>query len=76
LFAYVLSFLFLAIYRVNHHIIINQAKQVRLSPRNIVSTITYTLAAALGGFCPAAAYIVVAIVTCWRSFPEKKKGTK
>ena len=40
-------------------------KQFKLSPRNIISIITYTLAAALGGFCPIAAYIVVAIVSSW-----------
>ena len=50
------------------------AKQFRLSPRNIVSIITYTLAACLGGFCPIAAYIVVALVTGWWIFPEKKKA--
>ena len=49
------------------------AKEFKLSIRNIVSIITYTLAAVLGGFCPIAAYIVVAIVTCWWIFPEKKK---
>ena len=140
LLAYVLSYLFIAIYWVNHHIIIHHlsrvnypilwcniawlfvmsfipfttawigshptsfapvclyfadmllacltfhlmvyliarengtAKQFRLSLRNIVSIITYTLAACLGGFCPIAAYIVVAIVTCWWIFPEKKQG--
>ena len=52
------------------------AKQFKLSPRNIISIITYTLAAALGGFCPIAAYIVVAIVSCWWIFPEKKKESK
>ena len=49
------------------------AKQFKLSPRNIVSIITYTLAAVFGGFCPVAAYIVVALVTCWWIFPEKQK---
>ena len=138
LLAYILSFLFIAIYWVNHHIIISQAKRVnypilwcniawlfvmsfipfttawigthptsfapvclyfadmllaclsfhlmvylvarengtadqfKLSARNIVSIITYTLATAVGGFCPIAAYILVALVTCWWIFPEKK----
>ena len=142
LLAYMLSFLFIAIYWVNHHIIINQAKQVnypilwcniawlfvmsfipfttawigtyptslapvclyftdmllacltfhlmvyliarengtakqfKLSPRNIISIITYTLAACLGGFCPIVAYIFVAIVSCWWIFPEKKKESE
>ena len=44
------------------------AKQFKLSPRNIVSIVTYSLAA-----CPIAAYFVVAIVSCWWIFPEKKK---
>ena len=43
------------------------AKQFKLSLRNIISIITYTMAA-LGGFCPIAAYIVVAIVSCWWIF--------
>ena len=29
--------------------------------------------AAVGGFCPLAAYIAVALVTCWWIFPEKRK---
>ena len=40
--------------------------------RSIVSLITYFLAALLGGFCPVAAFIVVAIVSCWWIFAEKK----
>ena len=142
LLAYLLSFLFIAIYWVNHHIIISQAKRVnypilwcniawlfvmsfipfttawigthpssfapvslyfadmllacltfhlmvfliarengtakqfRLSPRNIVSIITYTLAAFLGGFCPIAAYIIVAVVSCGWILPAKKKEEK
>ena len=49
-------------------------KTFRLSVRNYVSLATYTLAAALGGFCPIAAYIIVAVVTCWWIFPEKAKN--
>ncbi|MGN1382907.1 MAG: TMEM175 family protein [Eubacterium sp.] len=50
------------------------AKQFKLSPRNIVSIITYALAACFGGFCPIVAYIIVALVSGWWIFPEKKKG--
>ena len=45
----------------------------RLSVRNYVSLATYILAAAFGGFCPVAAFIIVAAVTCWWIVPEKKK---
>ena len=31
------------------------------------------LATVLGGFCPIAAFIVVAIVSCWWIVPEKKR---
>ena len=44
----------------------------RLSVRNYVSLATYILAAALGGFCPVAAFIIVAAVTCWWIVPEKR----
>ena len=138
LLAYMLSFLFIAIYWVNHHIIINQAKRVnypilwcnitwlfvmsfipfgtawvgtyptsfaplavyfadmslasiafhlmyyfivrennehfRLGPRSVISLITYTAAAMFGGFCPIAAFIIVAAVSCWWIIPEKKNG--
>ncbi len=50
------------------------AKQFKLSSRNIISIITYTLAACFGGFCPIVAYIIVAAVSCWWIFPEKKKA--
>lgn len=142
LLAYMLSFLFIAIYWVNHHIIIHSATRVnypilwcnivwlfamsfipfatawvgaypvsfapislyfadmllacltfhlmvyliarengtaarfKLSARNIISIITYTLATVLGGFCPVAAYITVAIVSCWWIFPERTKTGK
>ena len=49
-----------------------QKSSFRLSLRNIVSLITYTGAAVLGGFSPAIAYTVVAVVTCWWIIPEKK----
>ena len=50
-----------------------EKKTFKLSARNIISMVTYTLAAAVGGFCPVVAYIVVAAVTCWWIFPEKAK---
>ena len=140
--SYVLSFIFVAIYWVNHHLIFQQAERInvkilwcniawmfsmsfipfttawvgsypnsglpvglyfadmllacltfhlmyyliavengrknefRLSPRNVISIITYFLAAVLGGLCPVAAYIVVAIVSCWWIIPAKTKHSK
>ena len=46
--------------------------QFRLSTRNIVSILTYFLATVLGGLCPTAAFIIVAVVSAWWIFPEKK----
>ena len=138
LLTYVLSFFFVAIYWVNHHIIFNMLEKVnlkiiwvniiwlfvislipfttawagkyptsfaplavyfadmalasfafhvmyflilkakgekcKLGLRSIVSLVVYTLAAAVGGFCPIAAFIVVALVSCWWIFPERKKA--
>ena len=51
-------------------------KEFKLSPRNIISIITYFLAAALGGFCPIATYIVIILVSCWWIIPEKKRCSK
>ena len=48
-------------------------QKFRLSIRNVVSLITYAAAAGLGGFCPVAAFVVVAIVSLWWIIPEKKK---
>ncbi len=48
-------------------------EKFRLSARSIVSLIAYFAAAWLGGFCPIAAFIAVAIVSCWWIFPIKKK---
>ena len=139
LLAYLLSFVFIAIYWVNHHQIFHDAEQVnvkilwcniawlftmsfipfatawvgsyprsfaplciyfadmafacitfhimyyllfkehhpgekfRLGLRNIISLITYISAALLGGFCPIAAFIVVAVVSLWWIVPQKKK---
>lgn len=44
--------------------------------RNFVSFGIYILMAVVAGFCPIAAYIIVAVVTCWRIVPEKKKHAK
>lgn len=52
----------------------NRKDSFRLSARNITSIATYFLAAAFGGFCPIVAYVVVALVTCWWIFPEKKRN--
>ena len=49
-----------------------EGKNFKLSARNIISIVTYTLAACLGGFCPIAAYIIVAAVSAWWIFPERK----
>lgn len=137
LLAYLLSFVFVAIYWVNHHLIFHQAERInvkilwcniawlfamsfipfgtawvgsyptswaplaiyfadmslacitfhlmcwlishendvkfRLGVRNIVSLITYAGAAMFGGFCPSAAFIIVAAVSCWWIIPEKKR---
>ena len=138
LLAYVLSYLFIAIYWVNHHLIFQLADQInlkilwcniawlfvmsfipfatawvgtyptswaplsiyfadmslasitfhlmyylilrekgekyRLGLRSTISLITYFAAAVLGGLCPVVAFIIVAIVSCWWIFHEKKKA--
>ena len=51
-------------------------EKFRLSVRSIVSLATYSLAAGLGGFCPIAAFVVVAVVSLWWVIPEKKKSTE
>lgn len=135
LIAYLISFLFIAIYWVNHHLLFQKAEQInvkilwcniawmfamsfipfatawvgsyptswaplcvyfadmslacitfhlmayliarengekfQLGLRNIISLITYFAAAVAGGFCPIAAFIVVAVVSCWWIFPDK-----
>ena len=140
LLTYVLSFFFVAIYWVNHHIIFNMLERVNLkiiwtniiwlfvislipfttawagkyptsfaplsvyfadmalssiafhvmyffmlkekkekikfSARNIISLVVYISAAVVGGFCPVAAFIIIALVSCWWIFPEKKKKTE
>ncbi|MBO4428480.1 MAG: DUF1211 domain-containing protein [Clostridia bacterium] len=52
----------------------NAAEKFKLGPRSIVSIIIYTLAACFGGFFPIAAFILVAAVSCWWIFPEKRKS--
>ncbi|MBR0414666.1 MAG: DUF1211 domain-containing protein [Clostridia bacterium] len=140
LLAYFISFLFIAIYWVNHHLLFQKAQQInvkilwcniawmfvmsfipfatawvgtyptswaplsvyfadmalacvafhlmavliahengnkfKFGVRNIVSLITYFGAAIFGGFCPIAAFIIVALVSCWWIIPEKKYGLK
>lgn len=137
LLAYLVSFLFIAIYWVNHHLVFHNAKQInvkilwcniawlflmsfipfftawvgtypsswaplscyftdltltciafhlmvylisrengipfKMGVRSIVSLLTYFAAAALGGFFPVAAFIVVAAISCWWIVPEKNK---
>ena len=53
---------------------IHKDRRFRLEPRSIVSFAVYLLAAALGGFCPVAAFIAVAVVSCWWIVPAKKRG--
>ena len=48
--------------------------EFRLGLRSIISLITYSGAAMFGGFCPIAAFIVVAVVSCWWIFPERKRS--
>ena len=44
-----------------------------LNARSIISLVTYTGAAMFGGFCPIAAFIIVAVVSCWWIFLAKGK---
>ena len=48
----------------------------RLEIRSIASLAVYAAAAALGGLCPAAAYIAVAAVSLWWIVPIRKHGKK
>ena len=50
-----------------------KGKKFRLGLRSIVSLVTYSAAAMLGGFCPMAAFFAVAVVSCWWIFPIKEK---
>ena len=51
-------------------------KKFRWTARGVISLATYFAAAVFGGFLPVAAFIVVAVVSCWWIFPEKKKKEK
>lgn len=53
-----------------------KGEKVRFDARNIVSLVVYALAAGLGGFCPIAAFIVVALVSLWWVIPKKIKKSK
>lgn len=57
------------IFRENH-----KGEKFKLGVRSIASLVVYTLAACLGGFCPIAAYIAVALVSVWWIIPIKKKA--
>ena len=50
-----------------------KGEKVKFDVRNYVSLAVYTLAAGLGGFCPIAAFIIVAAVSLWWVFPARKK---
>lgn len=51
-----------------------EKKKFKLNMRSIISLLVYFLATVLGGFCPIAAFIVVAIVSLWWIIPEKQKN--
>ena len=47
-------------------------QQFKWTVRSIVSLVTYSGAAMVGGFCPTVAFIVVALVSAWWIIPQKK----
>ena len=51
----------------------HEGEKFKLGLRSIISLVTYFLATVLGGFCPIAAYIAVAVVSAWWIIPIKKK---
>lgn len=51
-----------------------KGQKIKFGVRNIVSLVVYILAAGVGGFCPIAAFITVAIVSLWWIVPHKKKA--
>ena len=58
-----------------YYLIMRENRQkFRLGLRSIVSLIVYFLAACLGGFCPVAAFIAVAVVSAWWIVPVKKES--
>ena len=50
--------------------------KVKFGIKNFVSLAVYILAAGLGGFCPIAAYVIVAAVSLWWIFPPRKKAAR
>lgn len=62
-----------------HYLIFKEGcpnQKYKLGARSIISLLTYFLAAWLGGFCPIAAFIAVAVVSCWWIFPIRHKKEK
>lgn len=60
-----------------YYLIMRENRQkFHLGLRSVVSLIVYFLAACLGGFCPVAAFIAVAVVSAWWIVPVKKKSKK
>ena len=57
-------------------ILIEKKQKVKFGVRNIISLIVYVAAAAVGGFCPIASFIVVSIVSLWWVIPEKRLWKK
>lgn len=53
-----------------------KGEKIKFGVRNITSLVVYALAAGLGGFCPIAAYVVVAIVSLWWVIPAGKRKEK
>jgi uncharacterized membrane protein len=63
-------------FHIMYYLIVKENKLTfKMSPRNIISLITYFAAATVGSFCPIAAYICVALVSAWWIFPEKKNNS-
>ena len=61
-------------FHIMYYLILRENGQTfKLGLRSIVSLIIYCLAACLGGFCPVAAFIVVALVSAWWIVPERQK---
>lgn len=56
-----------------YYLILHESGQkIKLNVRSIISIATYSLATVLGGFCPIAAFIIVAVVSAWWIVPGKK----
>ena len=63
------------VFHLTYFLILKQnGKKCKLGLRSIVSLVVYTLAAVVGGFCPIVAFVVVALVSCWWIFPERKNS--